>query len=86
MESPPKEAVDPTIEYNLDEGIHICFGPGATVLRLDLGDINQEESEVKTVTISGLPTAVTERDVEARLSPYGMLLHLSRNSVKNDKH
>eukprot|EP00521_Asterionellopsis_glacialis_P008356 CAMPEP_0195289212 /NCGR_PEP_ID=MMETSP0707-20130614/5584_1 /TAXON_ID=33640 /ORGANISM="Asterionellopsis glacialis, Strain CCMP134" /LENGTH=872 /DNA_ID=CAMNT_0040349191 /DNA_START=201 /DNA_END=2819 /DNA_ORIENTATION=+ len=72
-----EEVIDqPAFEYDMDNGIHVCFGPGASVIRLDLGDL-EKEVEVNTVAISGLPMAVSEKDVEARLSPYGELCHLS---------
>lgn len=67
----------PTIEFNVEDGIHCCFGPGASIIRLDIGECDLAE-EIKSIAISGLPACfVNERDVEARLSAYGTLVKLS---------
>lgn len=56
----PEEAIDQTtMEYDLDEGIHVYFGPGASIIRLDLGDTNSEKSCGHAIAISGLPKTVT---------------------------
>ena len=49
--------------------------------RLDLGDVNPKESS-STTAISGLTKTATKRDVDARLSAYGLFLQLSTDSAK----
>ena len=64
-----------TLEYEVDDGITCCFGPGAAVVRLDLGSSLQAAAS-SSVIITGLKIGVSEHDVESRLSPFGTLLSL----------
>ena len=77
-----------TTEYRVEEGITCCFGPGLTVVRLDLGMADSESSPKTKITISSLPrTAVEARDVEARLSPFGRLSSLTlQNDAQNTQY
>jgi hypothetical protein len=76
-----KDEVSPiSSSYHLDDGIKCVFGPGAAIVKLELGDVGSRPST--TVLISGLPI-VSEYDIESRLSPFGSLLWLRVDSSNN---